>query len=75
MMIGRRRLLLGAAAALAAPDGARGQPATRKVRRIGLLGSTSPKVHGPFVDAFREALRARGYVEGKSVVMEYRWAE
>jgi len=75
LMITRRRLITGAAAALAAPVAAHGQPASGKVRRIGLLGSTSPKVHGPFVDAFREALHARGYVEGKSVVMEYRWAQ
>jgi putative ABC transport system substrate-binding protein len=74
-MIVRRQLILGAGAALAAPGAARGQPTTGKVHRIGVLGSTSPKVHGPFVDAFREALRARGYVEGKSVTFEYRWAE
>jgi putative tryptophan/tyrosine transport system substrate-binding protein len=46
-----------------------------KVSRIGLLGSTSPKSHGAFVDAFREGLRERGYVEGKNVIIEYRWAE
>jgi putative ABC transport system substrate-binding protein len=74
MMIGRRRLLLGAAAALAAPGGARGQPAAGKIHRIGVLGSTSPKVHGAFVDAFRAGLRERGWVEGKNVAIEYRWA-
>ena len=46
-----------------------------KLWRIGFLGSTSPKSHGPFVAAFREGLRERGYVEGKHVTIEYRWAE
>ncbi|HME94815.1 MAG TPA: ABC transporter substrate-binding protein [Methylomirabilota bacterium] len=75
MMIGRRRLLLGAAAALAAPGRARGQPAAGKIHRIGVLGSTSPTVHGAFVDAFRAGLRERGWVEGKNVAIEYRWAQ
>lgn len=59
---------------VALPAAARGQPAG-KLHRIGLLGSTSPKSHGAFVDAFRDGLRERGYVEGKTVVIEYRWAE
>ena len=50
------------------------QPAG-KVWRIGFLGSTSTSAHGAFVDAFREGLRERGYVEGKNVTIEYRWAE
>ena len=50
------------------------QPAG-KVWRIGFLGSTSTSSHGAFVDAFREGLRERGYVEGKNVTIEYRWAE
>lgn len=46
-----------------------------KVWRIGFLGTTSPKSHGAFVEAFRTGLRERGYVEGKNVTIEYRWAE
>jgi putative ABC transport system substrate-binding protein len=60
---------------LLAPLAAGAQPAG-KVWRIGFLGSTSPKAqHGAFVDAFREGLREHGYVEGKHVTIEYRWAE
>ena len=46
-----------------------------KVWRIGFLGTTSPKSHGAFVDAFRAGLRERGYIEGRNVTLEYRWAE
>jgi len=48
---------------------------SRKVYRIGFLGTTTPRTHGAFLDAFRDGLRDRGYVEGTNVVIEYRWAE
>jgi putative tryptophan/tyrosine transport system substrate-binding protein len=73
-MITRRRFMATSAALLAAPLGAEAQ-STGKVWQIGFLGSTSPKSHGTFLDAFRESLRERGYVEGKNVTIEYRWAE
>jgi putative ABC transport system substrate-binding protein len=44
-----------------------------KVPRIGLLRVGSPP--DPFVEAFREGLWNLGYVEGKSIVIEYRWGE
>jgi ABC-type uncharacterized transport system substrate-binding protein len=72
--ISRRQAVVGAAALLATPIAAPGQQ-SGKVHRIGFLGSTSPKSHGAFVDAFRDGLREREYVEGKNVVIEYRWAE
>jgi putative ABC transport system substrate-binding protein len=72
--ISRRQAVVGVAALLATPIAAPGQQ-SGKVHRIGFLGSTSPKSHGAFVDAFRDGLRERGYVEGKNVVIEYRWAE
>jgi ABC-type uncharacterized transport system substrate-binding protein len=72
-VISRRQVVLGAAALVAAPTAAHGEQAGR-VYRIGFLGSTSPTSHGAFVDAFREGLRERGYVEGKNVLIEYRWA-
>jgi putative ABC transport system substrate-binding protein len=72
--LARRRFVIGAGALLAAPATANGQRAG-KVYRIGVLGTTSPKSHGAFVDAFRDGLRERGYIEGKTVVVEVRWAE
>ena len=60
---------------LAAPLAAGAQQAGRVVR-IGWLGLASP---GPevlrIVDAFREGLRALGYVEGQNIAFEYRWAD
>ncbi len=52
-------------------------PATaqQKVWRIGFLGTTTPRTHGAFLDAFRAGMRERGYVEGKDVTVESRWAE
>jgi putative ABC transport system substrate-binding protein len=42
---------------------------------IGLLGSTSPGPNAANMAAFRQGLREIGYVEGKNVAIEYRWAE
>src|SRR6266446_4417653 len=42
---------------------------------IGLLGSTSPCPNAANVVAFRQGLSDTGYVEGKNVAIEYRWAE
>jgi ABC-type uncharacterized transport system substrate-binding protein len=47
----------------------------KKVFRIGFLSALSPKPGNVNVDAFREALRALGWVEGQDIAIEYRWAE
>jgi len=49
------------------------QPAT--VHRIGFLGSESASKQATRLEAFRVALRELGYVEGKNIVIEFRWAE
>src|SRR4029078_1756782 len=68
--------LLGGAAAPAIlwPLAARTQP-TGKVARIGFLGSATAVGSAKWVEAFRTALRALGYVEGKNIVIEFQWAE
>jgi putative ABC transport system substrate-binding protein len=47
----------------------------KKVWRIGFLGSGSASGYASRVNAMREGLRDLGYVEGKNIVIEYRWAE
>jgi putative ABC transport system substrate-binding protein len=46
-----------------------------KVPRIGFLGVTSPSTISARIEAFRQGLSELGYVEGKNIVIEYRWAE
>jgi len=66
--------LLGGAAAWPAAAGA--QPPT-KIARIGVLiiGQLDSPETGENVDAFRQELRARGYIEGRNIVIDYRAAE
>jgi putative ABC transport system substrate-binding protein len=48
---------------------------TKKVPRIGYLGATSRSINPARIEAFRQGLRELGYVEGKNIVIEYRYAE
>jgi putative tryptophan/tyrosine transport system substrate-binding protein len=47
----------------------------KKIPRIGFLGALSPSSISARIEAFRQGLRELGYVEGKNLVIEYRWAE
>src|SRR5437660_354008 len=56
---------------------AQAQQLTGKVPRIGFLttASASDPQTTLRLDAFRQGLRELGYVEGKNINIEYRWAE
>ena len=58
-------------AALAYPATALAQDSTRIYRIFWLSTQSQPD---PFLDGFREGLRARGYVEGKNLVLELHYA-
>jgi putative ABC transport system substrate-binding protein len=47
----------------------------QKNPRIGFLSATSPSTIPARLDAFRQGLRDFGYVEGKNIVIEYRYAD
>jgi putative ABC transport system substrate-binding protein len=73
--LGRRKFLatLGGAAA-AWPLAARAQQAA-KLPIIGFLGAATPSTTTPWIAAFVQRLREFGWVEGRNIVIEYRWAE
>lgn len=55
---------------------ANAQPQPVKIPRIGFVSGTGDTNNpGPFVDAFRRGLQDLGYVEGKNILVEYRYIE
>jgi putative tryptophan/tyrosine transport system substrate-binding protein len=71
--------LIGLAVVLAlsltlAPLAAQAQQSA-KGYRIGLLKGSSESFVAPYIEIFRQALRALGYVEGENIAIEYRYAE
>src|SRR5690349_17251043 len=74
----KRRNVLGAMGVMlvALPLWSRAQPGGR-VYRIGFLGAASAlaPVSARRVEAFRKGLRELGYIEGKNIIVDFRWAE
>jgi putative tryptophan/tyrosine transport system substrate-binding protein len=64
--------LLGGAAAW--PLAARAQQAG-KLPTVGFLGASKPSAWSDWVAAFEQRLRQLGWIEGRTVAIEYRWAE
>ena len=75
-MMDRRTFLSGISlTALSASLATEAQQQTEKVYRIGYLGNGSASAQAKRVESLRASLRDLGYVEGKNIVMEFRWAE
>src|SRR4029453_10501126 len=71
----RRREFIGLlGGAMAWPLAARAQQQT-KIARIGYLGFGTAAGYAPRVEALRTGLRDLGYVEGKNIVIEFRFAD
>lgn len=68
----RRALVAVAAGAPFVPIAAWAQAG---MPRIGYLGLATPAAMSQLLDALRAGLRERGYVEGRNIAIEYRWAE
>jgi len=71
----RRRAFIAALGGAAAwPLVARGQQAG-KLPIIGFLGATTSSAQSQWTAAFVQRLRELGWIEGRTVAIEYRWAE
>jgi putative ABC transport system substrate-binding protein len=70
----RRRefITLASSAAIAWPLAARAQ---QKLATVGFLGASTPAGWRQEVAAFAQRLRELGWIEGRTVAIEYRWAE
>ena len=72
--IGRRELLAALGGAATWPLAARAQQPA-KLPTIGFLGAGTLSAWSLWVGAFVQRLRELGWIEGRTVVIDYRWAE
>jgi putative ABC transport system substrate-binding protein len=70
----RREFLINGLAMLVLPLVAHAQQ-PKKIARIGFLSAASLSGNVDRLEAFRQGLRELGYVEGRNVAIEARWAE
>jgi putative ABC transport system substrate-binding protein len=70
----RREFIVTLGSAAAWPVAARAQQAG-KLPTIGFLGAASASYWSRWVSAFVQRLREFGWIEGRTVAIEYRWAE
>jgi putative ABC transport system substrate-binding protein len=70
----RREFITIVGGAAVWPLVARAQQPT-KIARIGILGLASAAGAAPYVDAVRSGLRDLGYIEGKNLIIEYRFGD
>src|SRR5215510_14061448 len=71
----RRKFLATLGGAAAAWSLAAGAQQATKVPTIGILGSGIPATQGQWYAAFVQRLRELGWIDGRTVAIEYRWAE
>src|SRR5262245_2026379 len=71
----RRRGFIALAGGAAASTALSGAVCAQGVPVIGYLGSESPERYASRLAAFREGLADAGHAEGRSVAIEYRWAD
>jgi putative tryptophan/tyrosine transport system substrate-binding protein len=69
----RREFIAGVSGAAAWPLVARAQQPIVPV--VGFLSSGTPESIAHLMPVFRQSLAETGYIEGRNVAIEYRWAE
>jgi putative tryptophan/tyrosine transport system substrate-binding protein len=74
-MIARRTFLASLAGGLLAGERAAATEPGRTLHRIGFVGNSTAALESNLVEPWRQGLRELGYVDGRDIVVEYRWAE
>src|SRR5690348_4344695 len=68
----RREFIAYIGGAAAWPLAASAQQSGARLYRIGFLSATSRAAAVHLLDAFRDGMRERGYVEGRNLIVDYR---
>jgi putative ABC transport system substrate-binding protein len=72
----KRRAFIAVLGGVAAwPLAARAQQPPTKLPTVGFLGAATPAVANQWVAAFESRLRELGWTQGRTIAIEYRWAE
>jgi putative ABC transport system substrate-binding protein len=74
-MMDRRDFISGGTLALLSAPRAAGAQQPGKLPTIGYLGANTPSAESQRIAAFVQRLRELGWIEGRTIVIEVRWAE